>query len=327
MSRIHLFTSLTAGLLGVCLSMACLAGGKPEPVQPGDLLGSTGNVGNSLIDINPTTGAGSLRGSLGSFGPVTELRFRTDGVLFATTGGGQSNLITINPDTAQETLVGEHDPESINGLAFVGDTLYGALHEFDERPELGPEGLGEFVISLVTIDQTDASLTIVGQIEGYSRVRGLAWDENTGTLYGVGSPSRLRPEGDILLGDILFTIDPDTASISEVGSTGFELGAITFGSDGTLYAGTTGGFGPLSTESERGNGSALLVTLDPDTGESSIIGDTGSSAISGLDFVPTGVDTPAALAVPTLNFWTLLLLALTLLVVASWRFRQRRNID
>lgn len=313
MSRIQLFNSLTAGMLGVCLSMACLAGGKPEPVQPGDLLGSTGNVGNSLIEIDPMTGAGSLRGPLGSFGPVTELRFRADGVLFATTGGGESSLISIDPNSAQETLIGEHDFGAIPALAFIGDTLYGALHEPGQQKLSNPEGIGEFDIILVIIDQTDASLTTVGPIEGYSRVRGMAWDESSGTLYGVGPQDRLRPEGFIIAGDTLFTIDPATGETTDVGNTSYSLGAITFGPDGTLYGGTTGGFIGESVESDRGEGSALLVTIDPDTGSSTIVGETGSSAISGLDFVPTGVepDLPP-MPVPMFNIWALLLLALAL---------------
>jgi hypothetical protein len=135
--------------------------GEPQPLEPGDLLGSTGILGQSLIDIDPTTGAGTFRAELGVFGPVTEVEFRSDGVLFATTGADQSNVITIDPLTGEETLVGQHPTGAINGLEFVGDNLYGSYLP-----------LGPAAYSLVVVDQSDGSLTVVGPLDGIDPATG-----------------------------------------------------------------------------------------------------------------------------------------------------------
>ncbi|MCH6575776.1 MAG: hypothetical protein IH795_11350 [Bacteroidetes bacterium] len=95
---------------------------------PGTLYGSTGNVGATLITIDPVTGAGTPIGPHGAFGPVTEIEFRNDGVLFGSTGGGSSNIITIDPLTGMESLVGMHQIGSTNGLEFdSGNNLLGSF--------------------------------------------------------------------------------------------------------------------------------------------------------------------------------------------------------
>ena len=66
---------------------------------PGTLYGSTGNVGATLVTIDPVTGAGTASGPHGAFGPVTEIEFRDDGILFGSTGQNTSNIITIDPLT------------------------------------------------------------------------------------------------------------------------------------------------------------------------------------------------------------------------------------
>jgi hypothetical protein len=270
------------------------AGAPPAPVEPGDLLASTGNIGGDLIDVDPATGAGTFRAGLGAFGPVTEIEFRADGVLFATTGQGTSNLLTVDPDTGVETLVGQHQPGSVNGLEFVGDTLYGGFFA-PGNPAVGPEGATPSF--LVTVDQDDGTLTIVGPLD-VDPVRGLAYDEASATMFGVAPAPVSAGEG---LGDVLFTVDLATGATTPVGATGFLVGALEFGPDGVLY-GAEASPGP-----GVGEGSARLLVIDPATGAGAVVGPTGSPAVSGLAFVPEGG--PSVLEVPSLSGLGLALLA------------------
>lgn len=305
----------------LCLSAASAQEGAPPPLEPGDLIGSTGNVGGTLIDIEPATAASTVRAGIGSEGPVTEIRFRADGVLFATTGQGTSNLITIDPDTGTETVVGQHDFGAINGLAFIDGTLYGSFFNAG-----GPRGAS---VELVIIDQTDASLTTIGGINGYSPVRGLAYDASSATLYGVGTP---LIDG---LSDELFSIDADTGAVTPIGPTGFAIGGMDFAPDGTLYAGTTGGTGgpqagDWGDEAPAGDvGGAELLTIDLGTGAGSIVGATSAPAISGLAFLPGAGggpgEIPEAVLVPTLGTIGLIALALVLSLIAVLVIRRKQS--
>lgn len=320
-----MFRSLT-----LCAAVAALlalpsAGlaGEPQPPAPGTLLGSTGQIGGSLIEIDPATGAGVLVGSLGSFGPVTEIEFRGDGVLFGSTGGGSSNVIVIDPATGDETLVGQHDLfGSLNGLEFVDTTLYGALFAPPGPPPVPPAGDGGPPDNLlVTVDTADASLTVIGPITGFSPVRGLAYDAATGTMYGVGVPVAAAGEPDAPEGisDVLFTVDLATGTPTPIGPLGEFVGALEFGPDGTLYAGevlpvgaaTDGADGWGSGTVPEGGGGGRLFTIDPATGDATPVGPTGFPTVSGLSFVPGGGTDPgtSVLEIPSLSGLGLLLLA------------------
>lgn len=320
----------------LALPAAAWAGGP----EPGDLFGSTGAVGGSLILIDPGTGSGAPVGSLNMFGPVSDIEFRSDGVLFGTTGGGSANLVTIDPATGAETLVGMHDLfGAVNGLEFVGSTLYGSLFA-PPGPKAG-EGEGDGVADtlLVTVDQTDASLTVIGTITGISPVRGLAYDTANGVMYGIGLPTLLpqagAPEG---ISDVLFTVDLATGAPTVIGSTGELLGGLEFGPDGVLYAGEAAIGGPAVSDGwagsgtgggavpEGGGGSALLFTIDPATAAATAVGPTGSPAISGLSFLPGGEPGPgggSVLEIPSLSRLGLLLLAG--LLAAAGLFAVRRG--
>jgi hypothetical protein len=304
---------LAAALFALAVASAVLAGGGPPPVEPGDLLGSTGSVGASLIDVDPATGAGTFRFPLGSLGPVTEIEFRSDGVLFGSTGGGTSNIIAVDPDTGAETLVGQHAFGSVNALEFVDDVLYGAYFAPPNQEAFG-RGFGGVPTFLVTVDQTDGSLTTIGQM-GFSPVRGLGYDPTTGTTYGVGTaPPPPGPEGQPP--DVLFTVDLATGTTTPVGSTGLFLGGMELGPDGILYGGESA---PPPGAQEGFD--ARLVAIDPATGSSTPVGFTGFSAVSGLTFAPGGA--PSALEIPALSQLGLGLLA-ALLAAAGFLALRRR---
>jgi hypothetical protein len=246
------FFNLTTGLYTLSVTCALL----PPPPGPGDLLGSTGAQGRTLIDIDPATGAGTLRAPQGALGPVTDIEFRSDGTLFGATGGGASSIITINPSTGQETLVGVHVFGAVNGLEFVGSTLYGTYMPFPEEPS-----------DLVIVDQTSGALTFIGPT-GFSPIGGLAFDPRTGTMYGVTAGFG---------GGDLITLDLTTGAGTFVGPTGFDdVAALEFGPDGTLF----GGVGGASLAA------GSLIIIDPATGAGTVVGPTGFRVLSGLAFVP-----------------------------------------
>jgi hypothetical protein len=224
----------------------------------GALLGSTGNRGEALIDIDTLTGTGMLRMPHGVFGPVSDIEFRDDGVLFGSTGGGMSNIIVIDPVTKTEALVGQHVSGAVNALEFVGSTLYGTYIAFPGEPS-----------SLVTVNQGTGALTFIG-VTGVGGIGGLAYDTNTGTMYGATAGTS---------GGDLFTINLATGVASLVGSTGFsEISALEFAPTGTLYAGL----------GANGTFPGYLITINPNTAAGSPVGPTGFPGVSGLAFVPSG---------------------------------------
>lgn len=235
-----------------------LAPGAPIPM-PGLLYGSTGGLGDMLIVVDPTTGAGTPVGPTTGFGPVTEIEFRDDATLFGSTGGGTASLITIDPATGVPTLIGVHPFGSLTGLEFdAGGTLFGAFFAGPGTPS-----------DLVTVDQTTAALTTIGPT-GFDKVGGLAFDP-AGTLFGT----TVLPGG----GAALITIDPTTGAGTLVGPTGFaEVSSLEFSPDGLTLYGGLGGADPLG-----GN----LVTIDPTTGAGTLVGPSSFPALSGLSFFPT----------------------------------------
>lgn len=244
-------------------------------LQPGDLLASTGPIEGSLISIDQETWNSELRFPLGAFGPVVEIEFHEDGRLFGTTGDEPGSIITIDPNSGAEQLVGTLPAGTVIALEFVGDTLYGIYLDSED------------ISKLVTLDHANnGALTILGST-GYSRVDGLAYDLPTGRMYGVATG---------LQGSELITIDLTTGLGTSVGPTGSssQIVALEFGPDGQLYGATSSNGG-------------TLVTINTTNGEATEVGTIGAAAdqtatlahgpslsrVSGLAFVP-GWDHPPA---------------------------------
>jgi hypothetical protein len=222
-------------------------------VGSGGMVASTGNNGVSLITVDTATGAGTLIGPLNAFGPVTDLAFRYDGVLFGTTGGGTKSVINID-EFGVETLVGTHVDGAVTGLEFVGTTLYGTFIA---------TGGGSSPSQLVTVDQATGALTSIGAT-GFGPIGGLAFDSATGILYGATSGTS---SGDLV------SIDLATGAATLIGSTGLgDVAALTFGPSGVLYGGLGG----------NSEGAGSLITIDPATGAGTIVGSSGYPVLSGL---------------------------------------------
>jgi hypothetical protein len=258
--------------VGVVLSMLLLS--SPAQASPGGgTLYGTDAGGGRLIAVDPTTGTGTLVGSMG-LGSIPALA--TDpvtGTMYAGSGDGNANLYTVNTATGQATIVGG------SGLGFA------AIGSLDFRPDgvlfaavniVGAGGTGSD--HLAVIDTVTGAATVIGPfgtcgsdsctIEG---MEGIAFDSN-GTLLGtVSTRGSSGTPG-------LYSIDPSTgaatfvAPIEDGTGTPSSGGVVSlqFGCDGTLYGGTARAISPA-------NDGGRLITIDPVSGVFSFVGPTAAT--------------------------------------------------
>ena len=206
-----------------------------------------------LYSINTTTGSIRNVGEIG-FNNLWGLAFdaRTDTLY----GQNVDGLLTIDTTTGTGMFVG-HTGFRVVGLAFDPDS--GTLHGVTSSPSSDPSGL-------VTIDTgTGAGTSVEGL--GFRTVRGLAYDRNTNTLYGV-VPARTDTE--------LVTIDVNRGTGSLVGLTGVPgIRGLAFDPNANkLYGSVYWSF----TNNHQ------LVTIDVVTGIATVIGDLGHGHVDSLAF-------------------------------------------
>lgn len=253
--------------------------GSEMPVN-GQLYASTGQFG-LLLKVDENTGAATPVMPINTYGPVTEVETSADGTIWATTGGGSSNLLQINPITQDIYLVGSHPFGALNGLEFISGSLYGAFYQPGSPT------------SLVIVNTTNANLTTVWGLNTDNPVPGLAFNQETGILYGLnaefGSDAPCS----------LFTINLGTGDINTIDVchliTGepVTLRGLEFGPDGRLFSGTPAG--------------GMLVTIDPANAVVTLVGPTGYPSLSGVTFTE-------ASAVPLAN-WAVFI-AIGLIIMA-----------
>lgn len=149
---------------------------------------------NNLVTIDIDTGAGTVAGSTGSL--IEGIAFDADGVLYAADSGDNNwdnsgdKLVKVNLDDFTYSVVG-YTGFDIDGLAFAPDgTLYGV--------DSG---------DLVKINKFTAQVELIGPL-GNSGFYAVTFSP-AGIMYGA------RTDGAI------YTIDPETAVVSYVCSTGF----------------------------------------------------------------------------------------------------------
>jgi hypothetical protein len=253
-------TSIAALALGFFVAAQSAA----QPV----LLGSS--QFSELFSVDVTTGTASFIGAM-PFGLATEIEFGgLTNRLFAEQTDGGTGLFTIDPASGAPLGVVNHAFGALNGLEFVGSTLYGTFI---------PMGGGGFPSRLVRVDTLTGALTSVG-LTGQGPISGLAFDSSSGIMYGVtagGGPAEL------------VTIDLLTGAATVVGATGFDhIGSIEFASDGNLYGGLTFRASQFPNH---------LVQIDVRSGAAAVVGDTGFS-ITGLTAVNQAPDCSAAFADP-----------------------------
>lgn len=215
----------------------------------GFLYGSTQNRSSSnpdsIIRINPTTGAGTLIGATGA-GAMTDLAFDQNGTLYGWNGGfrvGQtSDLHTINLSTGSATVVGDFGTQtSGNGLTFDGaGTLY-------LDPRLGQacpvNGVGNCLRTI---------------------------DPNTGLATGEISKNLTFPNGDQFFNSLAF--DPDTGLLFGISREDYSTNPITFHNLASfnLSTGTLNIIGPHNS-CPRCDAVAFALTAVPEPGTLAIL--------------------------------------------------------
>ncbi len=256
------------------------------------MLGSSQFGHYFVVDL--FTGSGTSVASM-TPGLATEIEFDVlTQSMWAEEVNGLTDLHLIDSITGATLSTVTHASGGLTGLEFVGETLYGTF-----IPILG--GPSELVI----VDTATGALDTVGPT-GFGPISGLAYDPWSRIMYGItagGTPADL------------VTIDLETGAATLVGATGFAyIGSIEFGPDYRLYGGLT----DFATSNAR-----FLVEINPYTGATSPIGDTGFS-ISGLttcaDLTPVILPT---YEIPTLSGFGLALMVAALGAVGMRRLRRR----
>lgn len=148
--------------------------------SPDGTLYGVDETADTLLTIDPSTGAGTTVGSLGADTQSPGLTFDCDGNLWmssvsdAGAGGvgvrsGDPPFYSIDPRTGAATEIGRQGIE-VSGLAARGNTVFGLAQGEDAK--------------LVTIDTSSGLATEVGPLNIQSAVAGLAFAPD-GTLWGI----------------------------------------------------------------------------------------------------------------------------------------------
>ena len=230
----------------------------PAPPTLPALYGASAN--GELFSIDTNTGAGTLIGILpfGYFGGSTEI------VLNNTTRRAWTQFSPSAAQGGQEfdinTGAGIGSPiataGAFNGLEWIGSTLYGTVITS-----------GGGASQLRTLDPFAGTSSLVGPT-GRGPIAGLAYDQTSGTMYGITGGNG---SGGGAIGNLV-TINLTTGAATTVGSVGFNAGSLEFGPDGNLYAGSTDGAGNL-------------YRIDKTNGAATLVGRTGFNNVTGLTLV------------------------------------------
>ncbi|MBI4340816.1 MAG: PEP-CTERM sorting domain-containing protein [Candidatus Omnitrophica bacterium] len=162
---------------------------------------------STLVDINPSTGAGTSLGTITGLpaGTIRAAAFSSSDVLFAIANGGgpfstteADDLYTINLSSGVPTLIGNTGFAGIQGLAFAPD---GTLYGWDVTSDF--TGAGLIALNPSTGSGSDVN-ALVGEAGVDIQALAVASD---GTLYGARNT--------------LYLIDSTTGSPSAVGSGGY----------------------------------------------------------------------------------------------------------
>jgi len=252
-----------------------------------------------LVILNPSTGAvlstvGSLLDASSQHYSLTGLAFDPiTGILYGSTANNSPtaarSLVTVNPLTAQVTLIGP-----VGGGGTLSDISFNSAGQLFGWSEPSSN-------DLVSVNLATGAATVVGPSGLNTAGSGLAFNASD-TLYFTGT-------GD---GGFLHTIDPSTGAPTTVaalsgGIFGGNINALTFDASGTLFG---------SDNSLGGFGGTHLISINTTTG---VITDRGPS-INRLDALAFAPSTPA----PEPASAALLLTgALPLLAMAVRKRRQR----
>lgn len=211
-------------------------------------LDSSGN----LFTLDLDTGVGTSLGILPTFFAL-EIEFNpatNQAIVSDTLDNVDSQIREIDLVSAEQIGSSVITTGIFTGLEWVGNDLYAA-----ETTLFDMGGSAE----LRLLDPATGTSTLIGPT-GQGDIFGLAYEESTDTLYGI------------TLGGQLLTVNRTTGSARVIAATGIQAGSLEFGPDGQLYA-----IDLLTAE---------LFVIDPTTGASSLVGQTGFSQPLGLALGP-----------------------------------------
>ncbi|MCH8227894.1 MAG: hypothetical protein IIC63_05725, partial [Proteobacteria bacterium] len=200
-------------------------------------VGSTASSDNRFFTIDVATGIAQLTGATSTHAIIGLAFDSNTGWLYGTYALNSSDaaLVTIDPATGRTSSVGPLGRwRDARGLAFDShmNTLFGA----------GSGDIGTDQQQLITIDTNTGASTPLRSF-GFRLVSDLAFDENTGVLYGSSWPSL-----QLLTIDMATGIGTAVGPLGGFGLDGLPLGFISVGGlafnsrTNTLYGSDTGNF-------------------------------------------------------------------------------------
>jgi hypothetical protein len=237
-------------LLAITLFVAMPAYAQ-DPAQPGVCYATLGNFASSpggLISIDTGTGAGTLigpTGITGDFGDpgVPALAIKTTGEMYAMDINVGANLYRVDATTGAATEVAATTLNSPTAIAFNGLDILWAV---------------DISGDLHVVNETTGASTLVGATGRF--IKGLAFDPADGALWGTDGSGGV------------FTIDIHTGAATLVGNTGLPASPdICFDAAGNLFGSSGGG---LSANN--------LISIDKSTGQGTVVGPIGFSAVAGM---------------------------------------------
>ncbi len=221
-----------------------------------------------LLQINPTTGAGTV------IGPLDSHMFPYG--LGVTSG----NLYTY--DQVAE-VVRQLDPATGHTLATINIGTPGLVGEGDITFNSAGTGYlatgGAGGQNIVSFDLAKGTSAVIGPQSVF--LDGLAFS-SSGVFYGLS-----QGNGDPNGGSSLYTINPTTAVMTLVGTLNVPaakteiLGGLAFAPDGTLYA-----------ELSDGSTNSSLYTVNVATGQATLVGNIGDINVSGIRFLSSASSVP-----------------------------------
>jgi hypothetical protein len=237
-----------------------------------------------LVTLNPATGAlattiGPLNDVAGANYPITGLAFHpTTGVLYGSTGNNPETtaalFVTINPTTAQVTVIGPFNAGPVNSSnvpATMTDLAFDSAGNLYGVASIGGPNL--YSINLAT-----AQATLVGPngVATSTSGGGLAIS-SAGVYYGTPTASRYG------------TYAPGTGAYANITNPtkpggGGSYAALDFSPGGVLYGLNSAPGSPPPT---------FLVTIDPVTG---VVSNVGQS-VNSLDAIAFQIPEPATISI------------------------------
>jgi hypothetical protein len=166
--------------------------------------------------------------------------------------------------------------DALTALEFVDDTMYAGLTRGSATRES----------FLATIDLVSGEVELVGSMGIGEFLGGLAYEESTGTMYGVTSAN--LQAGSFPGSSHIFSVDLSTGATSTpievtVAGSSVELDALEFGRSGELYAIPRRAAHPSVPPSPL---AGHLLTIDPLTGQAIDLGYLGDDKFMGLTAIP-----------------------------------------